>query len=96
VYIKKIAQLTIIIKDMTDLNEQVNMVVAKSSHSKSIKKSKFPVDIEAERRFGELKTKYANAVAFLLVKNVPRRELQEYFEKDDDNKRRFEVIKKLR
>jgi hypothetical protein len=58
-----------------DLNEQVNVVLAKSSHSKPIKKSKFPVDIEAERRFAEKKIKYANAVAFLLVKNVPRRSL---------------------
>ena len=67
--------------------------------SKGIKKNrkdKFPVDVEAERKFGELKTKYANAVAFLLVKNVARRGLQEYFEAGDENKRRFETIKRLR
>lgn len=46
-----------------------------SSASKGIKKSKFPVDIEAERRFDALKRKYANAIAFLLVSNIPRLQL---------------------
>jgi hypothetical protein len=81
---------------MTDLNDKVDVLLAKSNRSKGIKKSKFPVDIEADRRFAELKTKYANTVAFLLVNNVPRRELQEYFEKSDDNRKRFETIKRLR
>ena len=40
--------------------------------SKGIKKTKFPVDVDAERRFDALKRKYANAVAFLLVSNIPR------------------------
>jgi hypothetical protein len=79
-----------------ELNDKVDMLFAKSSRSKAIKKSKFPVDIEADKRFGELKTKYANAVAFLLVKNVARRSLQEYFEENDDNRKRFETIKRLR
>lgn len=79
-----------------ELNDKVDQLFAKSSRSKAIKKNKFPVDLEVEKRFGELKTKYANAVAFLLVKNVARRNLQEYFEKDNDNKKRFETIKRLR
>jgi hypothetical protein len=58
-----------------ELNDKVDMLLAKSSRSKAIKKSKFPVDLDAEKRFSDLKTKYANAVAFLLVKNVARRNL---------------------
>ena len=50
-----------------------------SSKSKAIKKSKFPVDVEAEKAFDSLKRKYSNAIAFLLVKNVPRDELHSYF-----------------
>ena len=48
-----------------------------SRDSRPIKKvkSKFPVDIEEEKRFDGLKRKYANAIAFLLVKNVNRNEL---------------------
>jgi len=79
-----------------ELNDKVDQLFAKSARSKAIKKNKFPVDLDAEKRFGELKTKYANAVAFLLVKNVPRRGLQEYFEQSDDNKKRFDTIKRLR
>ena len=60
---------------MNDLDEKLNTILVKSERSKVIKKSKFPVDIDAEKRFNELKTKYANAVAFLLVKNVARRNL---------------------
>ena len=72
---------------MSDENEKVDLLFKKNPNSKKIKKDKFPVDIEAERRFGELKTKYANAIAFLLVKNVSRRSLQEYFEASEENKR---------
>jgi hypothetical protein len=79
-----------------ELNDKVDQLFAKSARSKAIKKTKFPVDLDAEKRFGELKTKYANAVAFLLVKNVPRRGLQEYFEQSDDNRKRFDTIKRLR
>ncbi len=81
---------------MSDENEKVDMLFKKNPASKKIKKDKFPVDIEAERRFAELKTKYANAIAFLLVKNVARRNLQEYFEQSEENKRRFETIKRIR
>lgn len=84
------------IKDMNDENEKVDMLFKKNPNSKKIKKDKFPVDLEAERRFAELKTKYANAIAFLLVKNVARRNLQEYFEQSEENKRRFETIKRIR
>ena len=58
-------------------NEKIDALFEKNPNSKKIRKekSKFPVDIEAEKRFAELKTKYANAVAFLLVKNVARRSL---------------------
>lgn len=65
--------------------------------SKAIKKkSKYPVDVEAEQKFNQLKRKYANAIAYLLVKNVPRKELQHYFEANDENSRRFATIKRLR
>ena len=48
-----------------------------SSHSKGIQKPKgrIAVDAEAERKFDDLKRKYANAIAFLLVKNVARKDL---------------------
>ena len=67
-----------------------------SNKSKAIKKSKFPVDIEAEKAFDGLKRKYANAIAFLLVKNVPRQDLYTYFSENDENIKRFQTIKKLR
>lgn len=81
---------------MNDENEKVDLLFKKNPNSKKIKKDKYPVDIEAERRFSELKTKYANAIAFLLVKNIARRNLQEYFEQGEENKRRFETIKRIR
>ena len=47
-----------------------------SPHSKPIrKKNRYPADIEADKKFDEQKRKYANAVAYLLVKNVPRTDL---------------------
>lgn len=66
------------------------------SRSKGIKKNKFPVDVEAERKFDGLKRKYANAIAYLLVKNIARRDLKFYFEANDDNRRRFDTIKRFR
>lgn len=60
------------------------------------KKTRFPVDIEADKKFDELKRKYANAIAYLLVKNVRRTDLQNFFSENDDNKRRFETMKKFR
>ena len=47
----------------------------KNPRSKVIKKSKYPVDAETEKKFEGLKRKYANAVAFLLVRNVARHQL---------------------
>ena len=83
---------------MSNENDKVDLLFQKNPNSKKIKKekSKFPVDLEAEKRFSDLKTKYANAIAFLLVKNVTRRSLQEYFEQSEENKRRFETIKRIR
>jgi hypothetical protein len=81
-----------------DENAKIDALFEKNPSSKKISKnkSKFPVDIEAEKKFAELKLKYANAVAFLLVKNVCRRNLQEYFDESDENRRRFDTIKRLR
>jgi hypothetical protein len=81
-----------------DENAKIDALFEKNPTSKKISKnkSKFPVDIEAEKKFAELKLKYANAVAFLLVKNVCRRNLQEYFDESDENRRRFDTIKRLR
>ncbi len=45
--------------------------------------------MEAEKAFDGLKRKYANAIAFLLVRNVPRQELYNYFHENDENKKRF-------
>lgn len=68
-----------------------------SQLTKSIKKkSKFPVDVEADRKFDGLKRKYANAVAYLLVKNISRKSLQDYFQTSEENQRRFATIKKIR
>lgn len=67
-----------------------------SKNSKFIKKTKFTVDPEAEARFNDLKRKYANAVAYLLVKNVTRMNLREYFDKSEENRRRFDTIKRFR
>ena len=39
------------------------------------KKQRYPVDIDADRKFDELKRKYANAIAYLLVKNIRRTDL---------------------
>ena len=47
----------------------------RSQKSKNIKKTKYGADVEADRRFDSLKRKYANAIAFLLVNNIPRLEL---------------------
>lgn len=52
--------------------------------------------MEAEKAFDSIKRKYANAIAFLLVKNVPRTNLHAYFEDNEENRRRFQTIKKLR
>jgi len=48
-----------------------------SPHSKAIKRTKqrYPVDLEADRKFDELKRKYANAIAYMLVKNIRRVDL---------------------
>ncbi len=67
-----------------------------SQRSKGIKKTKFPVDVEAEKQFESLKRKYANAIVYLLVRNVPRTDLHHYFQENEENKRRFQTIKKLR
>ena len=64
--------------------------------SKGIKKSKFPVDIEAEKRFDAIKRKYANAIAYLLANNIPRIGLNEYFQATPENRKRFDTIKKIR
>lgn len=53
--------------------------VPMATTSRRIKKTKYPEDIEAERKFTALKQKYANAIAFLLVNNIPRGDLQGYF-----------------
>lgn len=63
---------------------------------KKDKKSKFPVDVEGDRKFNNLKQKYANAIAYLLVKNIARKDLQQYFEANEENVRRFATIKKIR
>ena len=68
-----------------------------STTSKGItKKSKFVSDPESDKKFEELKRKYANAIAFLLVRNVPRLGLKEYFFASEENRRRFDTIKRLR
>lgn len=78
---------------MSDTDSQ--KVATESRRIKKVK-SKFPVDVEAEKKFEGLKRKYANAIAFLLVRNVSRNELQRYFSENEENARRFATIKKLR
>ena len=68
----------------------------KQPKTKAIKKSKYPVDVEAEKRFDSLKKKYSNAIAFLLVKNVAKDDLQSFFASSEDNKRRYDTLKKFR
>lgn len=79
------------------MTEEVKGTIAESS--KAIKKPMRPrivVDVEGEKRFDDLKRKYANAIAFLLVKNIPRDKLSQYFDEGEENRRRFSTIKKLR
>ena len=47
------------------------------------------MDLDAERKFDGLKRKYANAIAFLLMNNIPRAGMQEYFSANEQNVRRF-------
>jgi hypothetical protein len=55
------------------MEEETKSTIAPASRAiKKTDKPRIVVDVEAEKRFDDLKRKYANAVAFLLVKNVPR------------------------
>jgi hypothetical protein len=68
------------------MTEEIKSEVAPTS--KAIKKPQRPrivTDPEGEKRFEDLKRKYANAIAFLLVKNVPRKNLKAYFEESEEN-----------
>lgn len=53
-------------------------------------------EIEADQLFDQLRNKYANVIAFLLIKGVKQSELRAYFAASDENKRRYECIKKFR
>ena len=58
-------------------------------------KGKFTVDPEEEKRFDNLKRKYANAVAFLLVKNVGQSQLRSYLE-NEENQAKYQALKSMR
>ncbi len=49
---------------------------SKNGFKSKFKKSKIVSNPEEDRRFDELRRKYANAIGFLLVKNVKQSELR--------------------
>lgn len=71
--------------------------VPKAQKSRIIKKlPKISKNPEADKHFDDLRRKYANSVAYLLIKNVKQSELRDYFEKSEDNKKRYQSVKKFR
>ena len=73
---------------------------ARSAKSKAIlkknKNTKYVNDPEEEKRFEQLKRKYANAIAFLLVKNVPQSQLRTYFNENEETRLRYDTLKRFR
>jgi hypothetical protein len=51
---------------------------------------------DQDKKFDELRRKYANAVAYFLIKNVQQSDLHSYFNENEDNKRRYETLKRMR
>lgn len=68
----------------------------KNGFKSKFTKNKSMSDPEEDRRFEELRRKYANAVGFLLVKNIKQSELRTYFEGSEENQRRYTSVKKFR
>jgi hypothetical protein len=75
--------------------EKFSARVGKSERSYGIKKKKFKTDPEEQRKFDDLRKKYANALVYLLIKNIMQSELRSYFE-TEEGLPKYEKLKKFR
>lgn len=82
---------------MSEEQKTTSQQVVKSTKSKAIKKGlRPPRNQEVDKEYDDLRRKYANAIAFLLIKGVRQSELREYFEGSEEQRKKFNSLKKFR